>query len=1366
MSRIRLLAALISVVMIGGLLIFRLVGIGAKHDREPRSTNVAAAPSQVPSKQDEPSLESREQEPKADQPDEFVKMDREIRTRYGKSVPEYPANYKLQELGRAVTKRFGVSLQKYGSSTTLNRTASLPWQERGPGNVSGRTRGLIVDPDDPTGNTWFAGSVGGGIWKTTNGGQVWVDKTPGLPNLSTTVLAMAASNHNVIFAGTGEGFFNVDAVNGDGIFKSTDHGETWVQIPSTAGNVNFQNVNRIVVDPTAANTLLACANPGFYAKSSTSGIFRSTDGGTSWSQVYNSGSLRVQQIVANPANFQTLFATVNTVGVIKSTDGGLSWNPTSGISTTGRAEIAVAPTDTNRIYAGVESAAGSDLYISDDAGATWLRANDTTGTNVNWLNGQGWYDNTIAVHPYAKDTLFVGGLNISKIVVKPGTTFENRVTGVSTTNTSSFLAFVNFGLPYLGGGLGTGADFYGTVTTPLNLLPTDYVSVEIRFGPGISQKAHRFFTGTNFLYPYRDYVTVPFQAWDVTNNRQLTLSFRDQADNGVYDLSPTPSGGVSREYIFVNAVPYDSTSADTNIARTGGERYKNIYAVGPALATGATWDPNNLPASKISITYGQVTLRRRGTAQLTNWFTGTSFPYVHADQHNLITIPVNQGTNSFRVLNGNDGGASISSDGGKSWTQIVGYNSTQFYGADKKPGASVYIGGMQDNGTWLSGNNPTASSPYTSVLGGDGFEVSWNYANTLKIIGSVQYNSIRRSTDGGTTWATATSGLLDVGSSTGTFITKVAKTNSDPDLLFAVGASGVWRSDDFATSWTLSPIPSATYGYSSSFTCVQISQSNPRFVWAGARMDASGKIQVSRDGGLSFTPTSTYVGATLGRISGLSTHPLQDSTAYVLFSIAQAPKILRTTDLGGTWTDISGFGSGTTSTNGFPDVATYCLLVNPVHPDTLWVGTEIGLFESTNNGSSWALAANGFPAVSIWDMKIVDDQAVIATHGRGIWSVSLPELSGYMPPIAVLSPRLNPLAQGPDGSLAVPVSLRSAYDSAQVIVNGISNLSVVNTTAKDTTLRLPVTVARRDTVSVVAYKNGQLYKSSTKAIDVRVYSAPQPSYANNFNATTTDFAGTGFTITTPAKFANGAIHSSHPYSNNTNNTYQLLIPIVVASSNATLKYDDIAIVEPGDSGSVFGSSNFFDYVIVEGTLDGLNWVPLLDGYDARSDAAWLAAWRTAVTGDSTMFRSHTIDLLSKFAAGKTILVRFRLFADASANGWGWAIDNLAIQTASTSVSSGPEIPKSFSLAQNYPNPFNPSTTIKYDLPVQSRVLLRIYDVLGREVRTLVDGPEVAGSKSVQWDGKNGSGTQVATGMYIYKLEAGKFTRSLKMLFLK
>ncbi len=288
-----------------------------------------------------------------DNPNLFAKFHNDIRTRSGEAAPKYPLNYKVKELLKAKSVESTKALHKAKSGKMLN------WIERGPGNVSGRTRGLIVDPDDPTNNTWFAGSVGGGVWKTENAGQSWIELTVDLPNLATCALAMAASNHNVIYVGTGEGFYNIDQIDGNGIWKTTDQGITWEQLESTANNPEFQNIMRIIVDPTDEDVLLVATVPGTWLRQDekpNSGLFRSVDGGETWEKVYESDGGDVQQIISNPQNFNTQFATIRGKGVIKSTDGGKIWkNSSKGITKGQRMEIAISPTDTSRLYISAES---------------------------------------------------------------------------------------------------------------------------------------------------------------------------------------------------------------------------------------------------------------------------------------------------------------------------------------------------------------------------------------------------------------------------------------------------------------------------------------------------------------------------------------------------------------------------------------------------------------------------------------------------------------------------------------------------------------------------------------------------------------------------------------------------------------------------------------------------------------------------------------------------------------------------------------------------------------------------------------------------------------------------------------------------
>ncbi len=947
---------------------------------------------------------------KSDSPQEYVRYFEEITTMDGKTQSGYPLGYRMEAFRKSKSRR---------AVLRTDRFKATEWIERGPGNVPGRTRGLIIHPDDPTGRTWIAGSAGGGIWKTIDGGLTWSNKTPDLPNLSTATLALSPANPNIIYAGTGEGFFNSGSIRGDGIFKSTDGGETWNQLASTAGDVNFQNINRMIVNPDDPDVVLVCSNgfPPF-----TSGILKSIDGGETWKNVFRA-STRVQHIIADPTDFNILFASLNGQGIITSNDQGESWSGTGiGLAASGRIELAISHLNPSRMYAAVEgnlSNVKSDLFISDDGGETWnVMGQENNSPNPAWLGEQGWYDNAITVHPFDNDIVFVGGIDLFKAEVKPGTrTKSARVIGVSEVDTQSFMDWINAGLSHLRGGLATGVEWYeDNDGFPKDFVNTDFRAVEIMFGPGKKQMAHRFIVpfssgtagdGGAGVVPedhlYQDYVEVPFEVWDTDENRQLMVSFRDQERDGKWNLihrdpnDPIPG----RDYIFVQAITYDPDTPDQNVTVKGGQAYKTMYSMWPTLAEDAVWDEVNLPESKIVIRYGPLIERLMSPTQITT--TGGSFSsgvtIVHPDIHNIQAFSTENGT--FKLIVATDGGIYYSDEevvpgeDNSDWNHAdFGYNTSQFYGVDKAPGKSKYVGGTQDNGTWISLiNNTNATTRYVQKIGGDGFDAFWSYTNPDLVIGSSQLNFFRRSIDGGLTWSNATSGLDDKGEDKAPFISVIAGHKLKGKTLLTVGESGVWKSNDFGASWSLTPINSSwisTGGISSSQTVV-FSKANPSIIWAGGGMTTQRTLHVSINGGSSFDKVPN-IADTLGSISGIATHPLDEKTAYVLFSFADFGKIFRTTDLGQTWVDISGFNGGKSSSTGFPDVAVYSLLVLPHEPQTIWAGTEIGVFESIDNGATWHILEGNFPATAVWELKAVDDQVIAATHGRGIWTVTLPEL--------------------------------------------------------------------------------------------------------------------------------------------------------------------------------------------------------------------------------------------------------------------------------------------------------------------------------------------------------------------------------------
>jgi hypothetical protein len=238
----------------------------------------------------------------------------------------------------------------------------------------------------------------------------------------------------------------------------------------------------------------------------------------------------------------------------------------------------------------------------------------------------------------------------------------------------------------------------------------------------------------------------------------------------------------------------------------------------------------------------------------------------------------------------------------------------------------------------------------------------------------------------------------------------------------------------------------------------------------------------------------------------------------------------------------------------------------------------------------------------------------------------------------------------------------------------------------------------------------------------------QDSYVNSFNEPSFDFIGNNFKIETPDGFENGAIHSAHPYengsgpNNESNYVYQLQIPIRLNASNPFIRFDEIVLVEPGEDGSDFGDDDFYDFVVVEGSNNGgVTWTPFADGYDSRDKNVWLTRYNSSIstensqaTGESGLFLSRSINMLESnaFEEGDEVLIRFRLFADAAAHGWGWAIDNVAIQGPTTGVEGYIE-----SKLHIYPNPAVQTIAVEFNVPGVPSADIRIMNLQGQQILT-------------------------------------------------
>lgn len=915
--------------------------------------------------------------PKKGDPDRFFQYHHDIRTSKDGVNNEYPMGYRIKEFEKALV-------------AAKTPATKLNWTERGPGNVGGRTRALLVDPADPSMHTWWAGSVSGGLWKTTDGGARWIPLTEHLPNLSVSSLAMAESNPDIIYMGTGEGMAGAGAVTGDGIFKSYNRGETWVHLISTTDNYDFRFVNRIAVDPSNPDVVLAATDRG---------IFRSTDGGESWEQTLQ--TRRASDLRVQPGNFDRQIASLDGEGILVSDNAGLTWEFASvdHVDREGRIELAYSPSHPNIAYAAADGAIAAQLYRSDDGGLNWGRTTEPNG--ISWFGGQGWFNNTLAVHPFSPDTVFVGGIRLWRAALSDPKVVRRIPGKLDEGASGSWLEFQNIGGPAFNGRA------YYRDSQALDVRESDYSNIEIRFGQG-SQKAHRFWVSETAgphdnggpdvpfsEYRFADYVDVPFQVWDVDDNRQLMVSFRDQAEDGEFNLiephsteAPGTRNLQSYEFIFIHKHDYDDAAPDSRIARDGRIIDGMLYGLLPVLTPGAAWTPYSLPKQTVKLELKNIYSYVRSTDKGID-----TYNLVHVDHHGIYPLPIDEARNEYWILNTNDGGVAVSKDNGKTFHETddvsSGYNTSQVYGMAKAPGISSYIAGFQDNGTWMSGTQTGGRHRWDPAYGGDGLETVWHSTDGNKILATTQRGGVVRTTNGGAVWSL----IRPANFVSGLFVTSIDNSDLAPDDVYLVERDGVYISRDFGLTWARKSIRHAWGAWDG---CkVRVSIADPDVVWAGCGLDPEVMLHVSKDRAESFEPVvlPSVANAPESYISGLATHPAEAGTAYALFACRSCPKILETKDYGQVWTDLTGFASSYPSTNGFPDVAVYDLITMPHAPHVLWAGTEIGIFVSNSGGAQWHYADNGLPAVSVWRMKIRDGELIVGTHGRGVWTLPLSDIN-------------------------------------------------------------------------------------------------------------------------------------------------------------------------------------------------------------------------------------------------------------------------------------------------------------------------------------------------------------------------------------
>ncbi len=285
---------------------------------------------------------------------------------------------------------------------------------------AGRTVGAVGIPSQP--NVFFIGVNNGGVWKTDDYGRTWNPIFDEAPTGSVGDLAVSPSHPHVIYVGTGEGLHRPDLAVGDGMFKSNDGGENWEHV----GLGDIQQISRVLVHPTNPDLVYVAGLGHPYGANEMRGIFKSDDGGKTWKKtLYINHNTGASQVEMDPNNPDVLFASMwehqegpwenakfsgPNSGLYKSTDGGENWkNIKEGLPGAdqglGRIGIAIAPSNSKRMYATVDAKEKGGVYTSANAGESWKLL-----TKEYRLWGRGSDFAEIKVHPKDENTLFVGNI--------------------------------------------------------------------------------------------------------------------------------------------------------------------------------------------------------------------------------------------------------------------------------------------------------------------------------------------------------------------------------------------------------------------------------------------------------------------------------------------------------------------------------------------------------------------------------------------------------------------------------------------------------------------------------------------------------------------------------------------------------------------------------------------------------------------------------------------------------------------------------------------------------------------------------------------------------------------------------------------
>jgi photosystem II stability/assembly factor-like uncharacterized protein len=652
------------------------------------------------------------------------------------------------------------------------RFAEMRWRMIGPFR-GGRTVAAVGIPSQP--NVFYIGVNNGGVWKTTDAGRTWVPIFDDQPSGSIGAIAIAPSDPNIIYVGSGEGLQRPDLSTGDGIYKSTDAGKTWTHLGLRDG----QQIPMIAIDPTNPNRLFVAVLGHPYGASPERGIFRSTDGGKTFEKVlYHDENAGAIDVVLDPSNPQIVYAALwenrhgpweNAVfagpdsGVYKSTDGGTTWTQLkTGLPAgelLGRAGLEVCAANPKRLYAiaGTKKESGG-VYRSDDAGESWTRVNDDER-----LWGRPGDFNEVRADPKNADVVYVanvvtwksvdGGKTWRSLRGAPGGDDYHRL-WINPNDTNIILNASDQGAVITVNGGETWSSWYNQPSAQMFHVSTDN-AFPYRVCGGQQE------SGSACVQSRGDDGQITFREWHPAGAEEYGYAVPDPLDPDVvyggkitrYDRRTgqqeviTPKALRSGDYRVIRTQPIAFSPVDPHIlyfasntlwkTTNGGKSWEQIS---PDL-TRKTWDPPKSIGKYVGTEAAAV--KQRGVI------------YALAPS----PLQIN------RIWAGTDDGLiHLTTDGGKTWQDVTP--------PQLVPWAKVSV---------MEASHFDANTAYAAI-------------NTFRLDDLRPH--IYRTTDGGKSWTHITNGIPDAG-----IVNVVREDPKTKGLLFAGTEREVYVSFDNGDHW-------------------------------------------------------------------------------------------------------------------------------------------------------------------------------------------------------------------------------------------------------------------------------------------------------------------------------------------------------------------------------------------------------------------------------------------------------------------------------------------------------------------------------------------------------------------------------------